>query len=156
MGNGYIDNLGCAVDGIQLKKNGVWLVSSDGLDPELYVSSTRFDSTGGLKSIHAKTPAQDDLVAGTYVATVKWVRWAIANAALAVEGIKVETAKYDKGLEDIEDLQDSVSSLKTEIDTIENSIKSLNTANFVILNQLITGPVILWGGNATSNWGESE
>lgn len=154
MGNGYIDNLGCAVDGIQLKKNGVWLVSSDTLDPELYVSSTRFESTGGLKRIHAKTPPQDG--SGTYVATVEWVRLALNNAALAIEGIKIDTTKYDKGLEDIEDLQDSVSSLKTEIDTIENSIKSLNTANFVILNQLITGPVILWGGNATSNWGESE
>ena len=42
MGNGYIDNLGCAVDGIQLKKNGVWLASSFGTDAELYVSSGRY------------------------------------------------------------------------------------------------------------------
>jgi prefoldin subunit 5 len=59
-------------------------------------------------------------------------------------------------LEDIKTLQTNVHSLQTEMDTIEDSIRSLNTANFEKLNQLITGPVILWGGNATSNWGESE
>ena len=156
MGNGYIDNLGCAVDGIQLKKNGVWLASSFGTDAELYVSSGRYTSEEGLRKIHAATPSQDNLVSGTYVATVAWVRWALANAALAVEGIKVDTAKYDQGLEDIKTLQTNVHSLQTEMNTIEDSIRSLNTANFEKLNQLITGPVILWGGNATSNWGESE
>ena len=155
MGNGYIDNLGCAVDGIKLKKNGVWLASSTGTDAELYVSSGRYPSTEGLSRIHAETPSQDALVSGTYVATVKWVRWALANAALAVEGIKVDTAKYDQGLEDIEDLQTNIQSLQNEINTIEDSISSLNTANFTQLNQLITGPVILWGGNA-NGWGESE
>ena len=154
MGNGYIDNLGCAVDGIQLKKNGVWLASSTGTDPELYVSSGRYPSTAGLEKIHAATPPQDG--SGTYVATVEWVRWALNNAALAIEGIKIDTAKYDQGLEDIKTLQTNVHSLQTEMNTIEDSIRSLNTANFEKLNQLITGPVILWGGNATSNWGESE
>lgn len=161
MSANYIDNLGRAIDGIKLKKDSaVWLCSYDiaALQPELWVVNDRATSEMALRPARVKTPEKSGTTPGTYVATIEWVRWALANSETVINGVAIDMEKYDKGLEDIVTIKTQISSIDNSIKAIQETLlnSTLNAENVRKLNSLFEDTIILWGGSASGWDGEDD
>lgn len=159
----YFDNLGRAFGPIKLGANGVWLSTVDNDSEKEFKISLNKDGTGLVNAYVKSPPMEDNLVITgieNRVATVEWVTWALN----LTEFPQINLDKYNKAVEDVEELQAVYTALNSQIngtgdDSIVSQLSSIketiNSSQFDKLNALLNNTVILWGGNA-GGWDSDE